>query len=172
MANSSRNCDVTDADQPRESGTAAPVLIVGYGNTLRRDDGLGVALAEAVAAENLPGVSVLTCHQLAPELAEPVSRAAAVVFVDAAVSEAGPVRLRRLRPTTSAPVGSHECSPESILGLARTLYGRVPPAWLLPLPGEDFGLGEGLSARGSRSLFQGLEVLRGWLRCRTGQASK
>jgi len=169
MAGFSKNSGATEAVRRAANRPEGPVLILGYGNTLRRDDGLGVALAEALAAESPAGVEVRSCHQLTPELAEPVSRAAAVVFVDAALPGIGSVRLRRLRPMTAAAVGSHDCAPESILGLAGALYGRVPPAWLLALPGEDFGLGEGLSPRGAESLQKGLHRLRRWLdrRCRS-----
>jgi hydrogenase maturation protease len=146
------------------------VLVLGYGNPLRRDDGLGVALAETLAAEVRPGVEVRICHQLTPDLAEPVSRAAAVVFVDAAVDGPARVRLQRLRPHTGSSLGTHDCSPAGVLALAEALYGRVPPAWLLALPGEDFGLGEGFSPRGDESLRQGLDRLRRWLDRRCGAA--
>ena len=35
----------------------AGILVIGYGNTLRGDDGVGPKVAEAVAALALPGVS-------------------------------------------------------------------------------------------------------------------
>jgi len=51
-------------------GDAARVLVIGYGNTLRGDDGLGQRAAEALAQRALPdGVEVLSCHQLTIELA-------------------------------------------------------------------------------------------------------
>ena len=61
------------------------LLVIGYGNTLRGDDGVGPKVAEAVEALQLPGVRTLVCQQLSPEHAEPISRARVVVFVDAAV---------------------------------------------------------------------------------------
>ncbi|HEY9173382.1 MAG TPA: hydrogenase maturation protease, partial [Verrucomicrobiae bacterium] len=53
----------------------ADLLVIGYGNTLRRDDGIGPKVAEAVAELNLPGVRSLACPQLTPELAEPIAHA-------------------------------------------------------------------------------------------------
>jgi hydrogenase maturation protease len=65
-----------------------PLLIIGYGNPLRGDDGLGVEVAcclkEIIRDES---VEVLSQHQLMPELADPVSRASLVVFVDARVGD-------------------------------------------------------------------------------------
>ena len=77
-------------------------LIIGYGNTLRGDDGAGPRVAEAVAALNYPGVRTLVCPLLTPELADPISRAGAVLFVDAAVDAPHEVRLRELEPAKPA----------------------------------------------------------------------
>ena len=72
------------------------LLIIGYGNTLRRDDGVGPRVAEAVGKMNLPGVRTLICQQLSPEHADPVSQADIVIFVDAAVDAPREVQLREL----------------------------------------------------------------------------
>lgn len=62
------------------------LLVIGYGNTLRKDDGVGPALAETVATLGLPGVEVLSCPLLTPELAAPISDAKVVLFINAAVN--------------------------------------------------------------------------------------
>ncbi len=43
------------------------ILVIGYGNSLRSDDGVGPFVAEAVEALRLPGVHTLICQQLSPE---------------------------------------------------------------------------------------------------------
>ena len=61
------------------------ILLLCYGNPLRRDDGVGWVIGERLAEmlrEDVADVRVL--HQLTPELAEPISRAGAVIFIDAA----------------------------------------------------------------------------------------
>ena len=67
------------------------ILVIGYGNTLRSDDGAGQRVAELVAEWKLPNVRSLPVHQLTPELAEPISQAELVIFVDVypATSEQG-----------------------------------------------------------------------------------
>ena len=51
--------------------TDAGVLVVGYGNSLRGDDGIGWHAARLLTDDpRLTGARVLTHHQLAPELAE------------------------------------------------------------------------------------------------------
>lgn len=86
-----------------------PVLIVGYGNTLRRDDGVGVRAAELMGSDpRFAGIEVLTVYQLTPELALDIAAASLVVFVDADVRGLpGSIEVRELgtvRPTAAGSV--------------------------------------------------------------------
>ena len=51
----------------------AELLVIGYGNSLRRDDGVGPRVAEAIEELNLPGVRTLVCQLLTPEFADPIA---------------------------------------------------------------------------------------------------
>jgi hydrogenase maturation protease len=44
------------------------LLVIGYGNELRSDDGVGPRVARAVAEWRLPGVEAIAVHQLTLEL--------------------------------------------------------------------------------------------------------
>ena len=99
------------------------LLVIGYGNTLRSDDGVGPKVAQAFGALNLPGVSVLCCDLLTPELADPLSQSQSVVFVDAAVDSPQTVQLRGLRPADSSQIMAHAANPETMLALARESLG-------------------------------------------------
>ena len=132
------------------AGPARAPLVVALGNPLRGDDGAGRAVGEALEEEGLP---VLTVHQLGPELADDVARAAAVAFVDAAAEgDPGEVRVRRLRPAAGALASTHALAPEAVLALAERLYGAAPPAVLVTVTGRDFGLREGISAEVTAAL--------------------
>jgi hydrogenase maturation protease len=115
------------------------VLVIGYGNPLRGDDGFGHR-----AAERIPGA--LAVHQLNPELMEPISRADRVLFLDASADGSpGEIRSRRITPAPDARAFTHHCTPESLLAGALALYGRAPDAVLLTVTGADFSLSESLS---------------------------
>jgi hydrogenase maturation protease len=109
-------------------------LVIGYGNTLRGDDGVGPRVAEAIEQLSLPGVRTLICQQLSPEYADPVSQAHTVVFVDAAVDTPREVQLRKIEPSESAQLMAHAADPRTMLALARDVFGHAPQAWWLTIP--------------------------------------
>ncbi|MGD1277791.1 MAG: hydrogenase maturation protease [Tepidisphaeraceae bacterium] len=130
------------------NATESPVLIIGYGNALRGDDGAGPEAARRLKA-SLPRrwASVLTAHQLLPEMAEPLSRAQWAIFIDADCRlQPGRIRRRRVRivqPTVAD--AAHQQGPEGILRLARDLYGRCPRALLYGVGAASFAYEQALS---------------------------
>ncbi len=134
----------------------AGVLVIGYGNRLRGDDGLGWHAAALLAADpRLAGAEVLARHQLTPELAEEVSRAALVVLVDARADGGPPgvVMVRRVAPAPSArPALSHRLDPAALVELAGALYGSAPPVFLVSAGVAACELGERLSPALERAL--------------------
>ncbi len=124
-------------------------LIIAYGNPLRGDDGVGWRVGELLARQAPSEVEVVVCHQLTPELAEPISRSGQVIFVDACTSgEPGNVRQERVVPAPlCATRFSHDVDPAGLLALARQLYGASPPAAIIAVAGERFGYEERLSPR-------------------------
>jgi len=134
----------------------AELLLIGYGNELRGDDAAGPALARA--AEGTAGVRALAVRQLTPELAAEVARADAVVFADACPGTTAAESVP-LTPRCHSIALGHACDPSWLLGLAATLYGRCPGAWLLALPAVRFDLGAGLSPEAERGVGQGRQHL-------------
>lgn len=124
------------------------VLIIGYGNPLRGDDGIGFyaakALEECFRAE--PDVEVMAAQELTPEMAEDVARSGIVLFVDAALGQApGTIKRGTVRPEPGPGAFSHSMTPSSLLSAAGELYGDTPEAISLTLAGWSFEYGERLS---------------------------
>jgi hydrogenase maturation protease len=142
--------------QPSPAG----LLVIGYGNTLRRDDGVGPRVADAVAALALPGVHALTCPLLTPELADPISCALVAIFVDAAIDAPREVQLRRLAPAETSQIMAHAASPATLLALARDVFGHAPEAWWLTIPVEDLEIGEELSPLAQRGFEIAVEEIK------------
>lgn len=145
---------------PERLESQPDLLVIGYGNTLRRDDGVGPKVAEAVTALNLPGVRTLACPLLTPELAEAVSQARLVIFVDAAVDTPREVQLRKLAPADSSQIMAHAASPATMLALARDVFGHAPEACWLTIPVEDLGIGEDFSPLAQRGFETAMLEIR------------
>ena len=129
------------------SFTKHDLLVIGYGNTLRSDDGVGPRVAEAIEALQLPGVHTMVCQQLWPEYAEPISQARRVIFVDAAVDTPAEVQFRKLTPNDSVQLMAHAADPRTMLAFSRDVFGHAPEAWWLTIGGVEFGFGESFSTQ-------------------------
>lgn len=132
----------------------ARVLILGYGNPLRSDDGLGWQIAvQLFRANRSDDIEVLPCHQLTPELADTISKAATVLFIDCAKDGVpGEFRCQEIHWQTGSISFTHDLTPSSLLDLASQLYGSCPRAFLLTICGESFATGEALSSAVSREI--------------------
>jgi hydrogenase maturation protease len=135
-------------------------LVIGYGNPLRGDDGVGPKVAEAVEELHLPHVRTLICQQLSPEHAEPVSRARTVIFVDAAVDAPKDVQLRKLEPNESSQLMAHAADPRTMLALARDVFGHCPEAWWLTIPALKLEFSEELSPAARHGCEVALQQIR------------
>lgn len=127
------------------------VLVVGYGSTLRTDDGVGRLAAQRLVKDSrLDGATVIACHQLTPELALDLSRADFAVLIDASLSEAaGEFSIAPLSPPSGSPSGgssgSHHVDAAELVALAGTLYGGAPEVVTVSIGASSFELGEELS---------------------------
>ncbi|MGA2602687.1 MAG: hydrogenase maturation protease [Verrucomicrobiia bacterium] len=122
-------------------------LVLGYGNRSRNDDGVGWFVVERLAELELPGVELLTSHQLDIDHAEVISRFDTVVFVDAAVPQSPrPMARTLVKPNFRGHAVAHYLTPSDLLELAVTLFGHAPRAFLFSIRGHDFNFGTTLSA--------------------------
>jgi len=142
------------------------VLVVGYGNPGRLDDGLGPALAEALEKLDLPGVAVDADYQLTVENAADVAEHDVVVFADAHVSGPEPFSVRRVRPGPgTVGFSSHSVEPQAVLVLARQLFAAEPEAYVLAIRGYEFdAFGEALSDRARVNLAAAVDYMQTALR--------
>lgn len=128
------------------------ILVIGYGNTLCGDDGVGPYVVDWLACEEpREDVECLAAYQLMPELAEPISHADVVIFVDAAHGGTpGEIAWHELTPVASPyedgpGAFTHHVKAAILLGGARLLYGKCPTAYLYTIAGKNFNLGDAFS---------------------------
>ncbi|BAZ33178.1 hypothetical protein NIES4074_56880 [Cylindrospermum sp. NIES-4074] len=122
------------------------VMVIGYGDDLRSDDGIGQRVANAIESWRLSTVQSLAVHQLTPELAATLASADLAIFVDASTkAEAVDVQVRSLLPPVTHLVNEHLADPRSLLALTQSLYGHCPAAWWVTIPGINFEFGDRIS---------------------------
>jgi hydrogenase maturation protease len=125
-------------------------LILACGNTLRSDDGIGPWLADWTEQrfQGNPDIEVITRHQWTPELAENISSAESVLFIDcSAASKPGSISLTAVEAASASPtLATHHVGAPELLGLAGELYNSLPrAALLLTLGAGSLELGEQFS---------------------------
>jgi hydrogenase maturation protease len=140
------------------------MLLIGYGNPGRGDDGLGPLLVERLRALALPGLALDADYQLTPEMAADLVGHSCVVFADASLEPLPAPRLSPVKPRIPASFSSHGLQPGEVLYLAQRLFQAHPEAFVLAMPGQAFGqFHEGLSARAEQQLQLAVEQIRALL---------
>lgn len=134
-------------------------VVIGIGNDMRGDDGIGPSVVHAIPSR--ANLTTMTVHQLVPELAEQLRSARRALFVDASL-EVDQISLTQIKPSEHRGLG-HACSPAALLGWTNLAYEQVPESWLLSIPGFSFGLGDGLSPRAMASIPEALRRIEVWL---------
>jgi len=136
------------------------VLLIGFGNPGRLDDGLGPALAAAIEGLNLPDLIVDSNYQLTVEDAAVVSENDFVVFADAAVSGPEPFYFKKIEPRTELSFSSHSVEPEAVLGLAYDMFNAKTKGYILGIRGYEFDeFGERLSKKAKDNLEKAIEFI-------------
>lgn len=131
-------------------------LIIALGNPQRGDDGAAAEVCRLIG----PGEWTVTeAMELTPEMAESISVASRVIIADADY-RGGEATLQDLSSTACCPAPlTHSLRPGDLIAAARHLYGFHGQAWLLRIPGADFGLGQPISATAKANIAAAARLL-------------
>jgi len=130
------------------------LLVLGYGNTLCRDDGFAFSVIAYLrnAIADMSSVEIICEQQLLPEHAERLSQSSLAIFVDASCShDRGAIDCIELEQDRDSAFAAcqtalpHSLSPSKLLAMAAHIYGSAPPAYLYTVGAVSLELGEGLS---------------------------
>ncbi len=134
-------------------------LVIGYGNSLRSDDGAGQIVANQIVTLNLPNVRSFAVHQLTPELAEDIANADTVIFVDAVISSKQKLEIITLEDDDKYLNFGHTENPRSLLYLSKIIYNKIPKAYWILIPAINFEFGEKISDITKKGIKQSLEKI-------------
>jgi hydrogenase maturation protease len=126
------------------------ILVIGYGNPYRADDGVGYRAAMEYFARNSDrgNVHVIAAETLKPDVVEAMAEANLVVFVDGnnCHGEPGCIWQQEVLPDDKVDgVFAHPLTPAIALQACKVIYRRRPDAVQLCLKGENYGFGSRVS---------------------------
>lgn len=140
-----------------------PCLIIGIGNTLRSDDGVGAYVCARLETILLNQVDILVVQQLQTELIDQLLQYNHVIIVDAAMNISG-FQFEEVQATaTSAVHASHHLSIVTIKTMIETLYGKKIRFYVCGIEGIQFELGEQLSALAIANAEKAISYITTWV---------
>jgi hydrogenase maturation protease len=157
------------------------LLLIGYGNPDREDDGVAWHILRALTIklgldapasyeEEFPvfaAIDFVFYLQLTPEMAEDISGYEYVCFVDAHTGNIPePVRFIDVESEFQHSPFTHHLTPQSLLSMSETLYAKKPDAVLLSVLGHRFQFTRQLSAETAGLVPQAVDLIWGWMNAR------
>ncbi len=143
---------------------AYKILIYGYGNPGRQDDGLGNAFVEKfeewVNQEGLKGFEFDSNYQLNIEDADAIAEKDLVIFADASVEEIEDFILTPVDASSDVSFTTHAASPGYIVKLCGDLFNKFPATYLLHIKGYEWAFKEGLTEKSQRNLEKALQNIK------------
>lgn len=135
------------------------ILVIGIGNPLRCDDGVGPYVAECIEAKGLNGVKVWVAQQLQVEDLERMLEFDRVILVDASMTgpplDFHPVRSLKGQALSS----SHHLSAETFVSLAHSIFHKNLHMHLCSIRGDHFEVGEKISPQVQACAQEAVELI-------------
>jgi len=166
-------------DFDRSTGSKSPILILGYGNPDRQDDGVAWHILRQVAERygrpvpaeigedfenDTSGLDFQFVLQLTPELAETAAGYARVCFVDAHTGAIpADVQCIPIQGEFQTSPFTHHMTPQTLLVLSETLYGHRPAAVLVSVRGYEFGFSYTLSEKTAGLANDAADWIYAWI---------
>lgn len=137
-------------------------LILGIGNPLRSDDGVGAFICSKLEALQLPQVTIQTTQLLQTEFIEEFLKYDKVLVVDASVT-ASEVKIETVQASGAAVASSHQMNLSLMVALAQQVYGKEMKLYSCAIPVISFKMGNELSPVAVEQAEKAITIIREWL---------
>lgn len=136
------------------------ILLIGYGNPTRMDDGVGWYIADRIKEKLNDLVEVMKADQLAVEMVDDIKDRDLVIFVDAHISDEDDwIRSEEVNPDPRPGLITHIIKPSNLLAFCESIYHKHPKAYLYSVKGVDFDFGEELSEQPQKSADEAIQKI-------------
>ena len=140
------------------------ILVYGYGNPGRQDDGLGIFLSEKidywVKEENIQSIKVDYNYHLNIEDALEVAYKDLVIFIDASKEEINDYCLTKVKPSDRLEFTTHTVSPSYLLRVCKVIYNKTPDIYLLRIRGYKWEFMEDMTKEAKNNLKKAYDFLK------------
>ncbi len=142
------------------------ILVYGYGNPGRQDDGLGARFTELfekwVQEQKHNNISVDCNYQLNIEDSAYIAEYDLVVFVDASiVEEVENYKLEPAKPDDATiEFTMHAVSVSYVVDLCQKIYGKTPEAYVLHIKAYEFDFIEELTPKAAENMIEAFDFLK------------
>lgn len=147
--------------------TFIQILVYGYGNPGREDDGLGIELVKKLEhwskQVGIQGIEFDSNYQLNIEDAEIISGKDVVIFADASTEDIDEFILTEVTGESEATFTTHAASPGYIVQLCTELFGKCPRVYLLHIKGYNWEFQEKISNQAEKNLQKAFEFMKNYL---------
>jgi hydrogenase maturation protease len=145
--------------------TVSPkILIYGYGNPGRQDDGLGISVVERIEKwirkHKLDFVKTDCNYQLNIEDAAEIADKELVIFIDASKEDINDFLITAVEPSNKIQFTSHSISPSYLLNLCNVIYNKSPDVYLLHIKGYKWEFLETMTDEARRNLDKSYNFLK------------
>lgn len=113
-------------------------VIIGYGNTLRGEDGFGVDVVTLLQNKSLKDTVTIKAFQLMPEMALDLLNCSHIIFVDTAFSPSHEYALACSLEKSHTFNFSHHISAFHLIHILNTLYQHFPTFEIFSMLGNSF----------------------------------
>jgi hydrogenase maturation protease len=139
------------------------ICIIGIGNTLRGDDGVGAYVCTAIETLNLPGVDTMIVLQLTPDLMEDLQQYKHVIITDASYNCNGFAFYRLGADETNAQSSSHAVNASMFYLLFKKIYSKQPSFYICAIEPEDVSIGSGLTISAKANADIAVRAIALWI---------
>lgn len=141
--------------------TISDIILVGIGNSLRADDGVGEYVC-FILKNKYPLINALIVHQLDITMLNELNQFSSVIFIDASI-ETSQVTFDRISEHTSGPSFSHHVNANMIAELNKQLYNSNTEFYLCSVGADDFNFSTHISNNTKLNGDKAIELINEWI---------
>jgi hydrogenase maturation protease len=140
------------------------ILIYGYGNPGRQDDGLGNYFVEKAKTwatnKGLENLLFDSNYQLNIEDAAEIADKDIVIFVDASTEDIDDFVLDRITPDAKVEFSMHAVSASYVVHLCRDIYDKTPESFLLHIKGYEWEFMQSMTAQALSNFEKAFDYMK------------